>query len=118
MKDTCGYTTQAAYNKDRPIAQRQRYRKKKSFSFKNFSIPKTFIRDNGLHRDVSVCIYIFVFVPNKCTLNSKIYVCVGGYVWTMRDNKNVCWLIITCGSTISVCKDGNCPYWNYFRGPA
>ncbi|RID43375.1 hypothetical protein BRARA_I00238 [Brassica rapa] len=67
--DTCGSVvfarlTQAAYNKDRPIAQRRNlsYRhlanhirsvtgKKESFSFRNLSIPKNFIRDNGLHKD-------------------------------------------------------------------
>ncbi|KAL0887054.1 hypothetical protein Bca101_011037 [Brassica carinata] len=68
--------TQAAYNKDKPIAQRRNlpYRhlanhiksvtgKKESFSFRNFSIAKDFIRDDGIHRE-------------------------GGYIWKRRDNQN------------------------------
>ncbi|KAF8048114.1 hypothetical protein N665_2673s0005 [Sinapis alba] len=67
--DTCASVvftrlTQAGYNKDKPIAQRRdlSYQhlanhiksvtgKKESFSFRNFSIAKDFIRENGLHRD-------------------------------------------------------------------
>ncbi|KAJ0264973.1 Uncharacterized protein HA466_0013540 [Hirschfeldia incana] len=56
--------TQAAYNRDKPIAQRRNlsYRhlanhirsvtkKKESFSFRNFSIAKDFIRNDGIHRE-------------------------------------------------------------------
>ncbi|KAF8112200.1 hypothetical protein N665_0066s0073 [Sinapis alba] len=67
--DTCASVvftrlTQAAYNKDKPMAQRRNLSyqhlanhiksktgKKKSFSFRNFSIAKDFIRDDGIHRD-------------------------------------------------------------------
>lgn len=134
--DTCGSVvfarlTQASYNKGRPISQHRNLsylhlanhirsitRKKESFSFRNMNIPINFIRGEGLHRDVSMCVCLcFVSLPNQCILKPIIYVCVGSYVWTRRDNQNGLLLRTTCGSPNSSCQVGDRSSWNYSRGP-
>lgn len=122
--------TQAAYNKDKPTAQRRNlsYRhlanhiksdigKKESFPFRNFSIQKDFTRDNGLRRDVSVCIYTLFLFPITVFQTRK-SICLwrglhldkeGQQKWTLAHKT-------TCGNMRSVCKAGNRSSWNYFRG--